>query len=115
MSYKVLLPDGRNLDLLTPEGARAYVAWSPQFVAKGVGQLEDGASDGQAAYILIGFGCVADTLTPEELESQVDVSQKVALASYARRALTAIAADRQWRRGLGRDGRFQEVWAPQHE
>lgn len=96
--FNVKIPDGRNLNLCTRRGALDYVAWSPQFVERGLEHIHT-LSDEQAGFNLMMLGIVSDSLAPEQITERIGKDQKKALAAYAATTFAAAAGDARWRRG----------------
>jgi len=108
-SFGITLGDGRNVDICTEQGALDYVAYSPQFVSRGLGQLPD-LDDAQAGFTLLSIGMVADSLSPQQLRTRVDASQKESLAAHAATVFADMAARREWRKKRTPRKAWSELW-----
>ncbi|KAJ1446026.1 hypothetical protein M885DRAFT_276431 [Pelagophyceae sp. CCMP2097] len=109
MPYKMLLRDGRNVELTTASGAAAYIGAEPEFISKNLRQLRQ-----PSVMALQAIGVVADTLMPDAL-AQVASLQKKALVEYSKKVLKKHLVDgSKWmtRGDMGDDAALMDAVIP---
>jgi hypothetical protein len=95
MSFQVVLPNGRKLELVSKEGADEFVdTVGTDFISTNLAATDDQKLE--SAYMLMLM--IADNASPEKIASEIPESELRTLVDHTRNTLDTLSTDSEWLR-----------------
>ena len=105
-----LLPNGRNVNISPPDGAKALLTAVPDFFSLNLKQLEDAKTPEQHLFgIMQSIGCTLTSLSPKEIDAALSASTMDRMLNLSYQTLTRVAQDKRWKK-RGVIKKLDEEW-----